>query len=86
MSDTWVCFNLCCMSAITSGNTSIAILHNCALTPTAGQIHITPSANPDNAVGTIWVDGITSSQFTVNCENDPGASTLAFGWQVDASR
>ena len=72
-------------SAISSGSTSQVIPHtiNSELgAPFAGDIIITPAENPTNTVGTIWVDSIGTTSFTVNCENDPGASDLSFGWSA----
>ena len=43
---------------------------------------VTLAENPTNTPGAIWVDTITSTQFNVNCENDPGASNLDFGWRA----
>ena len=72
--------------SITSGGTSDVITHGLDVTPEAGMIMITLTENPTNTPGAIWVDTITSTQFTVNCENDPGASNLDFSWYVDAAR
>lgn len=68
------------LGSITSGGTTDIITHGLAITPTAANISITLAENPTNTPGAIWVDTITSSVFTVNCENDPGASNLDFGW------
>jgi len=65
---------------ITSGGTTDVITHGLDFTPTAEQIQIVLTENPTNTPGAIWVDTITSTQFTVNCENDPGASNLDFRW------
>jgi hypothetical protein len=67
---------------ITSGNTSVVITHALDETPAAENIYIIGKEDPDNSVGTIWIDTITSTQFTVNVENDPGASNWTFGWQA----
>jgi len=68
--------------SITSGVTTDVITHGLAITPVVGNIHITLSENPTNTPGAIFVTTITSTAFTVNCENDPGASNLDFGWSV----
>jgi len=67
---------------IASGTTSKTITHGLGGTPTVDNIRITLAENPDNTPGAIWVDTITSTQFNVNCENDPGASNLDFGWKA----
>lgn len=66
--------------SILSGNTSIAITHGLDYIPTAAEITITPTKNPTNTPGLIWVDTTTATQFTVNCEADPGASNFDFAW------
>jgi hypothetical protein len=68
--------------SITSGSTSDVITHGCSFTPTAADITITLTENPTNTPGAIWVDTIGATYFTVNCENDPGASNLDFSWSV----
>lgn len=68
--------------SILSTNTAVTITHGLAYTPVAGDIVITPTENPTNTPGLIWVDTITSTQFNVNCENDPGASNLDFSWRA----
>lgn len=70
-------------ASIANGTTSIAITHNLSYTPNAEDITVIGKENPTNSVGTIWVDTIGATQFTVNVENDPGASGWDFGWRVD---
>jgi parallel beta-helix repeat protein len=68
--------------AIASGVTSKAVTHGCDYTPDAGEISVTqtwPTTNPSYVT---QVDTITSTQFTVHCNTDPGVSTLAFRWAV----
>jgi len=68
--------------SITSGGTTDVITHGLAVTPTAADIRVTLTEDPSNTPGAIFVNTITSTQFTVNCENDPGASNLDFEWQA----
>lgn len=67
---------------IANGATTAVITHGLNKTPAIGEITITGGENPTNDVGTIFVNTITSTQFTVNVENDPGASGFDFGWHV----
>lgn len=69
-------------SLITSAATTVVVTHGLAVTPAAENITIIGKENPTNSVGTVWVDTITSTQFTVNVENDPGASNWDFGWRA----
>jgi hypothetical protein len=68
--------------SITSGGTTDVIVHGLSETPIASNIHITLTENPTNSPGAIWIDTIGASNFTVNCENDPGASDLDFSWKI----
>lgn len=69
-------------AVITSGNTSVVVTHGLGVTPELKDISILAGEDPDNSVGLVWVDTITSTQFTINCEADPGANNLDMGWQV----
>jgi len=66
---------------IASGTTSKVITHGLGFTPDPQDITITLIENPTNTPGAIWVDSIGDTTFTVNCENDPGASNLDFAWK-----
>lgn len=68
--------------SIASGATTAVITHGLGITPSAANIHITLTENPTNTPGAVFVTSITSTQFTVNVENDPGASNLDFSWQA----
>ena len=69
-------------NTIANGTTSVVVTHGLDYTPLAEQITIIGKENPTNSVGTIWVDTIGAASFTVNVENDPGASDWDFGWAV----
>jgi hypothetical protein len=69
-------------SSILNGATSIAVAHGLSVTPTVDDFTITLAEDPTNTPGAIWVDNIGAANFTVNCENDPGASNLDFGWRA----
>lgn len=68
---------------IVSTTTSVVVTHGAAYTPSLNMIRITWGENPTNDPGNWWISSITSTQFTVNVRNDPGASGLDFGWAVD---
>lgn len=68
--------------SILNTTTTDVIAHGCDYTPALADITITLGENPDNTPGAIWVDTIGAANFTVNCENDPGASNLDFSWAV----
>lgn len=67
---------------IASGATLAVVTHGLSVTPTIDDISITLGELSSNDPGQIYVNTITSTQFTVNCRNDPGASNLDFAWRV----
>jgi hypothetical protein len=69
-------------ATILNGTTSIAVTHGLEYTPTQEDIMVMAGENPTNAVGSIWTSTFGAAQFTINCENDPGASNLDVVWWV----
>ena len=69
-------------ATIASGNTSIVVTHGLVRTPTAGEIVLTPTENPTNDPGNLWVSSIGATQFTINCRADPGSSNLDIVWRA----
>lgn len=68
---------------IASGATTATVTHLNGATPLADQIRISPTSNPTNDPGHIWVDTIGATTFKVNCRTDPGTGGLTFSWQVN---
>ena len=71
--------------SIASGTTADVITHGLAVTPVAADLRVTLTEDPTSSPGAIWVGTITSTQFTVNCENDPSTSNLDFSWKASTS-
>jgi hypothetical protein len=69
-------------ATIPSSSTSVVVTHGLSKTPTLKDIAVIIGANPTNDPGNIWVDTITSTQFTINCRNNPGASNLSLAWKA----
>lgn len=69
-------------ATITSGNTSIAVTHGLDFTPNAQDIILTPTNSPTTDPGNVWISTITSTQFTINCRTNPGATGAIFSWKV----
>lgn len=70
-------------ATILSGTTSIVVNHTITtVVPSLRDIFVVPAENPTNDVGLLWVTSITSTQFTVNCRNEPGVSNLDVAWMV----
>jgi hypothetical protein len=67
-------------ATIASGSTSVVVNHGLATTPT--RVLVTPRENPTNAVSFWWVDTLTTTQFTIHVNTDPGASNLDFDWRA----
>jgi len=70
------------VATILSGTTSIVVNHGLDVTPNPSDTKIVMSESPTNDPGNTFVNNFTSTQFTINSRNDPGASNLDFGWQV----
>ncbi|HOF17725.1 MAG TPA: right-handed parallel beta-helix repeat-containing protein [Phycisphaerae bacterium] len=66
-------------ATVASGQTSVTVNHGCALTP--AHILVTPTNSLGNATK-FYVSSITSTQFTVAVDQDPGATTATFAWSV----
>lgn len=69
---------------INNGATTVVITHGCSITPTLDDISVSFGENPSNDPGNWWISTITSTQFTINVRNDPGASNLDVAWRVMA--
>jgi len=69
--------------SITNGGTTDVITHGLGITPLAENISILGLENPTVDIGNIWVDTITSTQFTVNVRTDPSTNNWDFGWFVN---
>jgi hypothetical protein len=67
---------------ITSGTTSAVVTHGLSVTPALKDISITLGELSTTDPGQIYVDTFTSTQFTVRCRTNPGASNLDFAWQA----
>lgn len=70
-------------ATIASGTTAIAVTHGLPITPTLDYISVVMGESPTNDPGNVWVDTITSTQFTINCRADPGASNLDVAWRAE---
>jgi hypothetical protein len=68
-------------ATLTSGTAprSVTVNHDLCFTPTAQDIIVVGTNNPTNDPGHVWTSGYTSTQFTLNCRNDPG-SNATFAW------
>jgi len=69
-------------ATVASGSTSIAVTHTLSKTPNTRDISITPTNNMGSATK-FWISGLTSTQFTINVNVDPGATTATFAWQAN---
>jgi parallel beta-helix repeat protein len=68
-------------ATIASGQTTIVVTHGLATTPTADDIMVNPTNGMGNA-SKFWVNTLTSTQFTINVDVDPGADTATFCWKA----
>lgn len=72
-------------AVISSGTTSITFNHLCDLIPTAGNVTVNVTNIATNAPGELAIAIIGSTQITVTCRNNPGASNLNLAWEVDCT-
>lgn len=69
-------------AVVLAGTTSIIVNHGLSVTPSAKDIVVTPT-NSMGAATKFWVNTITATQFTINVDISPGASsTAAFAWHA----
>jgi len=66
---------------VASGQTTIAVNHGLAITPSINNIHVTPTNSMGSATK-YFVSTVTSTQFTINVNTDPGATTATFVWSI----
>jgi hypothetical protein len=67
------------VATVASGSTTIAVNHGLSETPALNTISVTPT----NSLGTaakFWISGVGATQFTINVDADPGATTATFAW------
>lgn len=68
-------------ATITSAATSVAVTHGLSVTPDLADIRVTPTNNLGTAT-TFWISSPSSTQFTINVDADPGATTATFVWEA----
>lgn len=74
------------LATILSGATSVVVTHGLGITPSLQDIQVMAAENSTNDAGPLYVSTITSTQFTINCRADPGASNLDVVWQASKNR
>jgi len=67
-------------SSIASGDTTKAVAHGLAATPTV--INVIFAEQGTNDYGRWWISSVGATNFTVNVSADPGASNLDFWWEA----
>ncbi len=68
-------------ATVANGTTSIAVNHGLAATPALANISVTPTNNLGSAAK-FWISGVGATQFTVNVDVNPGATTATFAWSA----
>lgn len=67
-------------ATLTSGTTSVTVNHGLDVTPSDGDIIVTPTGSW-GAMTEFWVGNYTSTQFTIHADQDPGQD-VTFAWQA----
>jgi hypothetical protein len=68
-------------ATVLSGTTSIVVTHGAGFTPSLNQIRVTPTNNLGTATKW-WISTPTATQFTINVDVNPGATTATFVWYM----
>lgn len=71
-------------ATVLNATTSIVVSHTLSSTPSIADIQITARSWGNAAKA--WVSNVTSTQFTINVDVDPGASNAAFTWWAKTSK
>jgi hypothetical protein len=66
---------------VANGSTTIVVNHGLESSPALSNISVTPTNDMGNAAK-FWISNITVSQFTINVNADPGATTATFVWNA----
>jgi hypothetical protein len=66
---------------VSSGATSQTVNHGLYSTPSINNIIVTPT-NSLGSAAKYWISNVTSTQFTINVNVDPGVTTATFVWQA----
>jgi hypothetical protein len=66
-------------ATVANGATTVVVSHGLSVTPVLKDISVTPTNNLGNATK-FWISTPTATQFTINVNTDPGATTATFVW------
>jgi hypothetical protein len=66
-------------ATVANGATTVVVTHGLSVTPSLSNIAVTPTNNLGNAAK-FWISTVTATQFTINVNADPGATTATFVW------
>jgi hypothetical protein len=66
-------------ATVANGATTAVVTHGLSVTPVLKDLSVTPTNNMGNATK-FWISTPTSTQFTINVNTDPGATTATFVW------
>ena len=77
-------FELNGTATIPSGSVTVAVIFANApsFTPSVTDVTLTLLNNPTNAIGEVFASAMTSTGFSIDCRNNPGASGLVIAWNV----
>jgi hypothetical protein len=68
-------------AVVASGTTTIVVTHGLSYTPSLQEITVQRTNNGGTSTKW-WISTVTSTQFTINVDVDPGVTTAAFVWAV----
>lgn len=68
-------------ATVASGAVTIVVTHGLSATPALKDIMVTPT-NSLGLAAKYWISNVTATQFTINVNVDPGATTATFVWKA----
>lgn len=69
------------VATVLNATTSIVVTHGLYATPDLQDIGVTPTNNLGSATK-FWISTVTATQFTINVDVNPGATTATFAWSA----
>ena len=69
-------------ATIPNGSISVTVNHGLTITPGLDDISVTPTNSLGNATK-FWISNPTATQFTINVNTNPGATTAGFAWNIE---
>ena len=70
-------------ATVANGDTDVTVAHGLDVTPTLGNISVTPTNSLGNATK-FYISNVGAANFDINVDIDPGVTTATFAWSIGA--